>query len=163
MIPFGSNCHTDPDFPRTFCNGNQHDVHDPDAAYHDGNTGNGSQQNGHFFGDTAENIGKLSLVADGEIVRSTRTQLMGLPQHLSDLCRCCIHRILRHGRNQDHIDVGGIHQPSERWTNDWKYPMEYSLELQKIVNHGARSGLFFLERVGTFDKSDFLKGIQSME
>jgi hypothetical protein len=41
--------------------------------------------------------------------------------------------------------------------------MEYSLELQKIVNHGARSGLFFLERVGTFDKSDFLKGIQSME
>ncbi len=91
----GADCHADADLAGALGHGNQHDIHDADAAHQQRYGGDGSEHDGHDLGCPGGHGGERCKVAHCEVVFRTVGNAMALPQQFVHLGLGFIHGFRR--------------------------------------------------------------------
>ncbi len=99
--PFGPHRLADADLPDPLRDRDQHDVHDADAPYQQGDGGDASQEHGHQIGDLRHRPDHVLLAGDKEVVISD--QAVPFPEDVGDLQFGCFHEGLVHRLNIDDL------------------------------------------------------------
>ena len=81
----GADGHADTDFPCSFGDADQHDVHDADATDEEGHTGDGAEHEGDDAGDTGDFFCDFLLVEDVEVIWVSGGSAVALAQERADL------------------------------------------------------------------------------
>ena len=74
-----------PDLAGAFRNANEHDVHDANATDDEGDASDGKEETGHDVGGGVGSVSDFLLVAHGEIVIATGTNVVTLAKEGNDL------------------------------------------------------------------------------
>ena len=74
-----SHCHPRPDFSGSFRYAYQHDIHDADAANHEGHARNRAQQSSHDVRGRRCRLRDFLLIAHAKVVIATGPDVVSLP------------------------------------------------------------------------------------
>ena len=84
----GPNGHTHADFARPFSDGNQHDVHDSDAADDERTERDAGKQEFHHAKCLRARLRDIRRAADNKVIRFRGTKMMALAQQADAICAC---------------------------------------------------------------------------
>jgi hypothetical protein len=93
----------DADLAGALGDGDEHDVHDADAADDERNASDGAEQDGHGLGGGGGGLGEFLLVADGEVGLLAVAALL---QEVGDILLDPGHHFRRLGLDEDGIEIG---------------------------------------------------------
>src|SRR5208283_3972483 len=140
--------HAQADFPRPLAYGHQHDVHDPDAADHERDDRDRREEEGLGLRHGDAHLLHVRDVADGEIVRLARGEMVLKPQEPLGRIHDAVDHVGRGGGDLDAVDPGLPGQPllvgGDRHHHDVVLvPAEARLPLRaKDADHLERHALY---------------------